>query len=97
MRATFANPNSVLFPNQFVNVRLLVDTMTGATLAPNPAIQLGASGNFVYLLDDNSTVSKRDVVIGPTNGKQTVITSGLAAGDTVVIDGADRLRDEAKG
>src|SRR5271168_691840 len=96
MRSTFANPNGVLFPQQFVNVRLLVDTMTGATLAPNPAIQLGASGNFVYLLNDNATVSKRDVVIGPTDGKRTVITSGLAAGDKVVIDGVDRLRDGAK-
>jgi multidrug efflux system membrane fusion protein len=96
MRSTFDNPNGVLFPNQFVNVRLLVDTMTGVTLAPNPAIQLGASGNFVYLLDDNSTVSKRDAVIGQTDGKHTVITSGLAAGDKVVIDGVDRLRDGAK-
>src|ERR1700734_467274 len=95
MRATFANPNSVLFPQQFVNVRLLVDTMTGATLAPNPAIQLGASGNFVYLLNDDSTVSKRDIVTGPGNGKRTVITSGLKAGDKVVIDGVDRLRDGA--
>ena len=96
MRSTFDNPNGVLFPNQFVNVRLLVDTMTGATLAPNPAIQLGASGNFVYLLNDNSTVSKRDVVIGPTDGKHTVITSGLKVGDKVVIDGVDRLRDGVK-
>ena len=95
MRATFANPNGVLFPQQFVNVRLLVDTMTGATLAPNPAIQLGASGNFVYLLNDDSTVSKRDVVTGPGNGKHTVIKSGLKAGDKVVIDGVDRLRDGA--
>ena len=70
--------------------------MTGATLAPNPAIQLGASGNFVYLLNDNSTVSKRDIVTGPGNGKRTVITSGLKAGDKVVIDGVDRLRDGAK-
>ena len=96
MRSTFDNPKGVLFPNQFVNVRLLVDTMTGATLAPNAAIQLGASGNFVYLLTDNSTVSKRDVVIGPSDGKHTVISSGLAAGDKVVIDGVDRLRDGAK-
>jgi multidrug efflux system membrane fusion protein len=96
MRSTFDNPNGVLFPNQFVNVRLLVDTMTGATLAPNSAIQLGASGNFVYLLNDNSGVSKRDVVTGPTDGKRTVITSGLAAADKVVIDGVDRLRDGAK-
>ena len=96
MRATFANPNGVLFPNQFVNVRLLVDTMTGATLAPNAAIQLGASGNFVYLLNGDSTVSKRDIVIGPTDSKRTVIASGLKAGDKVVIDGVDRLRDGAK-
>jgi multidrug efflux system membrane fusion protein len=96
MRATFANPDGVLFPEQFVNVRLLVDTMTGATLAPNPAIQLGASGDFVYLLGEDLTVSKRDVVTGPTDGKHTVITSGLAAGDKVVIDGVDRLRDGAK-
>jgi membrane fusion protein, multidrug efflux system len=96
MRSTFANPNGVLFPQQFVNVRLLVDTMTGVTLAPNPAIQLGASGDFVYLLKDDSTVAKRDVATGPADGKHTVITSGLAAGDKVVIDGVDRLRDGAK-
>jgi multidrug efflux system membrane fusion protein len=96
MRSTFDNPKGVLFPNQFVNVRLLVDTMSGVTLAPNAAIQLGASGDFVYLLADNLTVSKRDVVTGPTDGKHTVITSGLAAGDKVVIDGVDRLRDGAK-
>ena len=96
MRATFDNPNGVLFPQQFVNVRLLVDTMTGATLAPNAAIQLGASGNFVYLLEDDSTVSKRDITTGPSDGKRTVIASGLKAGDKVVIDGVDRLRDGAK-
>jgi membrane fusion protein, multidrug efflux system len=96
MRSTFDNPKGVLFPNQFVNVRLLVDTMTGATLAPNAAIQLGASGDFVYLLKDDSTVAKRDVAVGPTDGKHTVITSGLAGGDKVVIDGVDRLRDGAK-
>ena len=95
MRATFANPKATLFPNQFVNVRLLVDTMTGATLAPNAAIQLGASGNFVYLLNEDSTVSKRDIVTGPGDGKVTVIASGLKAGDKVVIDGVDRLRDGA--
>jgi multidrug efflux system membrane fusion protein len=96
MRATFANPDGVLFPNQFVNVRLLVDTMTGATLAPNAAIQLGASGNFVYVLNEDLTVSKRDVTIGPNDGKHTVIASGLKAGEKVVIDGVDRLRDGAK-
>ena len=96
MRATFDNPNQALFPQQFVNVRLLVDTLNGVALAPNPAIQIGPSGNFVYLLDDDGTVSKRDVVTGPTDGKLTTIRKGLAAGDKVVIDGVDRLRDGAK-
>ena len=96
MRATFDNPSSVLFPNQFVNVRLLVDTLTGVALAPNASVQVGPSGNFVYLLNADSTVSKRDVVTGVSDGKRTTITSGLAADDKVVIDGVDRLRDGAK-
>ncbi len=96
MRATFDNPKGVLFPQQFVNVRLLVDTLSGVALAPNAAIQVGPSGNFVYVLNANSTVSKRDVVTGAANGKWTTIASGLADGDKVVIDGVDRLRDGAK-
>jgi multidrug efflux system membrane fusion protein len=96
LRSTFANPNNVLFPQQFVNARLLVDTMTGATLAPNAAIQLGANGSFVYLVNQDSSVSVRKVVTGPADAKNTVITSGLSVGDTVVIDGVDRLRDGAK-
>ena len=96
MRATFANPNGALFPQQFVNVRLLVDALKGVTLAPNAAIQIGPSGNFVYLLNDDRTVSKRDIVSGPTDGKLTTITQGLAPGQKVVIDGVDRLRDGAK-
>jgi membrane fusion protein, multidrug efflux system len=96
MRATFDNPNGVLFPQQFVNVLLLVDTLTGVALAPNAAVQVGPSGNFVYLLNADSTVSKRDVVTGPSDGKRTTITSGLASGDKVVIDGVDRLREGAK-
>jgi multidrug efflux system membrane fusion protein len=96
MRATFDNPKGVLFPQQFVNVRLLIDTMKGAALAPNAAVQVGPSGHYVYLLNADDTVTKRDVVTGPSNGKATTIASGLAAGDKVVIDGVDRLRDGAK-
>jgi multidrug efflux system membrane fusion protein len=96
MRATFDNPKGVLFPQQFVNVRILVDTLSGVALAPNAAVQIGPSGNFVYLLGDDSTVSKRDVVTGAADSKRTTITSGLTAGDKVVIDGVDRLRDGAK-
>jgi membrane fusion protein, multidrug efflux system len=96
MRATFENPNQTLFPQQFVNIRLLVDTLKGVTLAPNAAIQIGPSGNFAYLLNGDGTVSRRDVVTGPTDGKLTTIRQGLAAGDKVVIDGLDRLRDGAR-
>jgi multidrug efflux system membrane fusion protein len=96
MRATFDNPQGVLFPNQFVNVRLLVDTLSSVALAPNAAVQVGPSGNFVYALNADSTVSKRDIVTGAADGKRTTIKSGLAAGDKVVIDGVDRLREGAK-
>ncbi len=96
LRATFANTNAVLFPNQFVNVRLLVDTIRGAVLAPNAAVQLGANGSFVYVVNQDSTVSVRQVTTGPSDPQNTVIASGLAVGDNVVIDGVDRLRDGAK-
>jgi len=96
LRATFDNPNGKLFPSQFVNVRLLVNTLSGATLAPNAAIQLGANGSFVYVVNQNSTVSVRQVTTGPTDARKTVIKSGLAPGENVVIDGVDRLRDGAK-
>ena len=96
MRATFDNANQALFPLQFVNVRLLEDTLTGVALAPNAAVQVGPTGNFVYLFNSDSTVSKRDIKTGPSDGSRTTVTSGLAAGDRVVIDGVDRLRDGAK-
>ena len=96
LRATFANPDGVLFPNQFVNVRLLVDTLSGAVLAPNAAIQLGASGSFVYVVNADSTVAVRNVTTGAADAKNTTIVSGLAVGENVVIDGVDRLRDGAK-
>ncbi len=96
LRATFANPDGTLFPNQFVNVRLLVDTLSGAVLAPNAAIQLGASGSFVYVVNADSTVAVRNVTTGPADAKNTTIVSGLAVGENVVIDGVDRLRDGAK-
>jgi len=96
LRATFANPDGVLFPNQFVNVRLLVDTLSRAVLAPNAAIQLGASGSFVYVVNADSTVAVRNVTTGAADAKNTTIVSGLAVGENVVIDGVDRLRDGAK-
>ena len=96
MRATFDNPKGVLFPQQFVNVRLLVDTLSGVALAPNAAIQVGPSGNFVYALNADFDRVEARRLDRRLDGKRTTITSGLAAGDKVVIDGVDRLRDGAK-
>jgi multidrug efflux system membrane fusion protein len=96
LRATFANPDNALFPSQFVNVRLLVDTVTGAVLVPNAAIQLGSMGSFVYVVKDDSSVTVHKIVPGAADATRTVVTDGLAVGDKVVIDGADRLREGSK-
>ena len=96
LRATFANDDEALFPNEFVNVKLLVDTMQNAVLVPTSAVQSGAPGDFVYLVNANNTVSVHKVKLGPSDGKNTVIVSGLAAGNQVVTDGTDRLNDGAK-
>ena len=80
LRATFANSDSALFPNQFVNVRLLVDTMTGAVLVPNAAIQSASTGSFVYVVKDDNTVSRAQGRHGPTDAAHDRV-SGLAVGD----------------
>ncbi len=96
LRADFPNTDGRLFPNQFVNVHLLVKTLENATLVPSPAIQQGALGSYVYLVQPNNTVKVRVVTPGPTDGINTVITKGLKPGDEVVVDGLDRLSDGAK-
>ena len=96
LRATFPNDDEALFPNEFVNVKMLVDTLHGAVLVPNPAVLNGAPGDYVYLVNADHTVAAHKVKLGPSDGRNTAILSGLAAGDTVVIDGTDRLNDGAK-
>ncbi len=96
LRATFANADAALFPNEFVNIHLLVDTLQNATLVPSPAIQDGAPGDYVYVVNPDDTVSVQDVTTGPTDGTNTVITKGLSPGDVAVTDGVDRLKDGAK-
>jgi multidrug efflux system membrane fusion protein len=96
LRATFPNDDEALFPSEFVNVRLLVDTLQNAVLVPTPAVQTGAPGDYVYLVNADNSVSVHKVTLGPSDGKNTVITSGLAAGNIVVTDGTDRLSDGAK-
>ena len=95
LRAIFPNADESLFPNQFVNAHLLVDTLHDAVLVPNAAIQQGAPGTFVYVVKDN-TVAVRPISTGIADAQQTVVLSGLAPGERVVIDGIDRLRDGAK-
>jgi multidrug efflux system membrane fusion protein len=95
LRATFANDDEALFPNEFVNIKLLVDTLQNAVLVPTPAVQTGAPGDYVYLVNANNTVSVHKVTLGPSDGKNTVIASGLSAGNIVVTDGTDRLSDGA--
>jgi multidrug efflux system membrane fusion protein len=95
LRAQFANADNALFPNQFVNARLLVDTHAKVVTVPNAALQTGAPGNFVYVVNADNTVSVKVVKIGAATATATEITTGLSAGERVVIDGADRLRDGA--
>jgi multidrug efflux system membrane fusion protein len=96
LRATFPNDDEALFPNEFVNVNMLVDTLNRAVLVPTPAVLSGAPGDYVYLANANGTVSVRKITLGPSDGKNTAILSGLVVGDTVVTDGTDRLSDGAK-
>ncbi len=93
IKAEFANANMALFPNQFVNVRLLLDTLGNAVVAPSGAIALGASGSYVYVIDRNNKVAVRTVTAGASDRDYTAISSGLQAGERVVTDGLDRLKD----
>jgi multidrug efflux system membrane fusion protein len=96
LRAKFENDNEALFPNEFVNIKILVDTLAQAVLVPTPAVLSGAPGDYVYLVNANNTVSVRKVALGASDGQNTAILSGLTAGDTVVVDGTDRLSDGAQ-
>ncbi|HWW49583.1 MAG TPA: MdtA/MuxA family multidrug efflux RND transporter periplasmic adaptor subunit [Xanthobacteraceae bacterium] len=96
LRAQFNNEARTLFPNQFVNIRLLVNTLKNVTVMPTAGIQRGAPGTFAYLINPDDTVSVRKITLGVTDGDRAEVDSGLSPGDRVVIDGADRLRDGAK-
>jgi multidrug efflux system membrane fusion protein len=96
LRAQFPNDTKVLYPNQFVNVRLLLDTHKDVTTMTTSGVQRGVPGTFVYLINADNTVSVRPVKLGVTDGDRVEVTSGLAPGDRIVIDGADKLRDGAK-
>lgn len=95
LKAVFDNPDHTLFANQFVNVKMRLDLLRDTVLAPNAAIQQGAAGAYVYLVNTDNTVTVRQVETGPTAGETVAIREGLDAGQTLVVDGADRLRDGA--
>ena len=93
LRAMFDNTDNKLFPSQFVNIRLLVNTLQDQTVVPVAAVQRGASGTFVFIVNPDKTVNQRAVKLGIQDGDKVAILEGLKPGDTVVVDGADRLRD----
>ena len=95
LKALFPNPNNALFPNEFVNIRLLLKTLKGAVTVPTAGIQFGNNGSFVYQLHADKTVQIRPVTVGVTTGDITVVTAGLKSGDQVVTEGADNLTDGA--
>ncbi|EPT8949130.1 MdtA/MuxA family multidrug efflux RND transporter periplasmic adaptor subunit [Cronobacter malonaticus] len=96
LKARLANEDDALFPNQFVNARMLIDTQQNAVVIPTAALQMGNEGHFVWVLNDDNKVSKHTVTTGIQNSETVVITAGLSAGDRVVTDGIDRLTEGAK-
>ena len=95
LRALFDNADDALFPNQFVNAKLTVDTVRQAPIVPTAAILRGTPGTYVYLLQGDDKVVVRPITLGEADGPRTVVTAGLSVGDRVVVDGTDRLRDGA--
>jgi len=93
LKATFPNEKNELFPNQFVNARLLVDVLRGITVIPAPAVQRGAQGTFVYVVKADRTATVRPISIGEIQGGEASVKTGLSPGELVVVDGADRLRE----
>jgi multidrug efflux system membrane fusion protein len=96
LKAMFTNQDGLLFPNQFVNARLLVDTLKNALIIPTSAIQRSPQGTFVYVVKADSTVELRNLEVMATDGDSTSIKSGLTEGETVVTDGLDKLRPGSK-
>lgn len=96
LRAVFDNKDDALFPNQFVNARLLVEQKTGVTLVPNAAVQRNSTSTYVYLVKPDQTVTVRPVTLGTIEGDQTEITSGIGPGDVVVTEGVDKLQEGGK-
>jgi multidrug efflux system membrane fusion protein len=96
LKAQFANKDHALFPNQFVNVRMTVDTLRAVTIIPGSAIQRGTPGTFAYVVKEDETVTVRPLKLGPAEGEKVAVLEGLEPGERVVVDGTDKLREGAK-
>src|SRR3954452_20368521 len=96
LKAVFDNRDGALFPQQFVNARMLLETRRGVTLIPAPAVQRGPQGGYVYVANQNGTATMRPVTLGVTEGNNVQVTSGVAAGDLVVVDGQDKLQEGSR-
>ncbi len=96
LKAQFENPDYALFPSQFVNARLLINTIPNTVLVPTAAVQKSPQGSFVYIVKPDDTVMQRGIVVGATQGDLSAIKSGVNEGDTVVTDGVDKLQPGAK-
>jgi multidrug efflux system membrane fusion protein len=96
LRATFDNQDNALFPNQFVNARLLVQEKRGVTLVPTAAIQRNSQATYVYVVKPDSTVTVRQITVGTTEGDNSEVTSGLTPGEVVVMTGVDKLQEGTK-
>ncbi len=96
VKAIFPNQDGALFPNQFVNVRLVVNVLKDATVIPSAAVQRGVKGSFVWLLNEDKTVAMRPLTVGAVDGDLIPVVDGLKAGEQVAVDGFDRLREGAK-
>jgi len=95
-KAIFPNRQNELFPNQFVNAKLLLETLHDTTVIPQAAVQRGSKGTFVYIVKADHTASVRPVTVGPTEGDDIAIETGLSPGEQVVVEGADKLREGSK-
>ncbi len=96
IKAVFDNKDFQLYPNQFVNVRLLLDVLSGQTFVQRSAIQQDPSGYHVFIVKEDQTVTVRPIEVGPSEGDFTIVKSGLTSGEVVVIDGLDKLREGAR-
>jgi multidrug efflux system membrane fusion protein len=95
LKAEFTNKDGMLTANQFVNVKMAVETLDNALLVPTSALQRGTNGSFVYVIDGQGTVKAKSVQVRTTDGEVSAVEGPLSAGERVVVDGADRLRDGA--